>query len=487
MEVDNDKKEEKGDGMEVDQVGSEQEQDVAVVGDLKDAVNRFLEAVKKGDSKQVGRLVGWASGRLRSKYTAARLSKLFASVADKETNAALHEVLKNHGAEAQESTIEAASSEDLQSYLKLMLIVFLIDSKEHKAAIEISTALVTDYCSHKRSNIAPLQSQIYFYYARSYELSGDLQAVRSVLLTALQTASLRHEVEMQAVLLNLILRNYLHYNLYDPADKLVTRTSMPESLVSSNQYARYMFYLGRIKTIQLKNEEARKCLQIAIRKGPQNSKALGFRVAVSKLLIIVELSMGMIPEREIFDQSSFKVPLKPYFDLTQAVQRGDMVAFNDAIKQYAEHFKRDDMTTLVQRLHHNVIKAGLRKISVAYARISINDICQKLCIDNVDDAEFMVSKAIRDKVINASIVHDKQHGVYLQSSETVDVYSSQQPQEAFHDRVQFYLQVYNDSVRAMRFPDKSVKIVESEEERKERVKAEQELPDLLDEDEDVLE
>ena len=471
--------------MEVDQVGapSTDEKEVALISDLKDNVNRFLGAVKKGDTRLAGRVVGVATGRLRSKYTAGCLSKLFTSLLDKETNEAFHKVLK---ADAQESSTESVS-EDVKAYLKLMLVVYLIDAKDNGAAVNLSTELVNDYCPQKRSNIAPLQSQIYFYYARSYELSGDLQAVRPVLLAALQTASLRHEVEMQAVLLNLILRNYLYYNLYDSADKLVSRTSMSESEVSSNQYARYMFYLGRIKTIQLKNEDARKCLQIAMRKGPQNSKALGFRVAVSKLLIIVELSMGLIPERELFDQSSFKVPLKPYFDLTQAVRRGDVAAFNEATKQFDDTFKRDNMATLVQRLHHNVIKAGLRKISVAYARISIKDICQKLCIDNVDDAEFMVAKAIRDKVINANIVHDKQHGVYLQSSETVDVYSSQQPQEAFHDRIHFYLQVYNDSVRAMRFPDTHKKIVESEEERKERVKAEQELPELMDEDEDVLE
>jgi 26S proteasome regulatory subunit N3 len=426
------------------------------------------------------------SGRLRARYTAECLSKLFTSLLDKETNGAFLEVLKSHGGEAQEEESSTENvSEDVKAYLKFMLVVFLIDKKNYEAAGDLSTALVNDYCTLKRPNVAPLQSQIYFYYARSHELRGSLQTVRSVLLAALQTASLRREIEMQAVLLNLILRNYLHYNLYDSADKLVSRTSMPESEVSSNQYARYVYYLGRIKAIQLKNEEARKYLQIAMRKGPQNSKALGFRVAVSKLLIIVELSMGLIPDRQLFDQSSFKVPLKPYFELTQAVRRGDVVGFNEATKQFGETFQKDNTATLVQRLHHNVIKAGLRKISVAYARITISDICQKLCLDNVEDAEFMVAKAIRDKVINATIVHDKQQGVYLQSSETVDVYSSQQPQEAFHDRIQFYLQVYNDSVRAMRFPDTHKKIVESEEERKERVKAEQELPDLMDEDEDA--
>lgn len=45
------------------------------------------------------------------------------------------------------------------------------------------------------------------------------------------------------MLLNLLLRNYLHYNLYDQADKLVSKTTFPQA-ASNNQTARYMYYLG---------------------------------------------------------------------------------------------------------------------------------------------------------------------------------------------------------------------------------------------------
>jgi len=37
--------------------------------------------------------------------------------------------------------------------------------------------------------------------------------------------------------------------------------------------------------------------------------------------------------------------------------------------------------TLIQRLRHNVIKTGLRKINVAYSRISLADVCKKLHLD----------------------------------------------------------------------------------------------------------
>jgi len=45
--------------------------------------------------------------------------------------------------------------------------------------------------------------------------------------------------------MNLLLRNYLTYNLYDQADKLVSKTTFPES-ASNNEWARYLFYLGKL-------------------------------------------------------------------------------------------------------------------------------------------------------------------------------------------------------------------------------------------------
>jgi 26S proteasome regulatory subunit N3 len=60
----------------------------------------------------------------------------------------------------------------------------------------------------------------------------------------LRTATLRNDFEGQACLLNLLLRNYLHHNLYDQADKLVSKSTFPES-VSNNEWARFMFYIGK--------------------------------------------------------------------------------------------------------------------------------------------------------------------------------------------------------------------------------------------------
>lgn len=65
----------------------------------------------------------------------------------------------------------------------------------------------------------------------------------SFLHTRLRTATLRHDADGQAVLVNLLLRNYLHFNLYDQAEKLVSKSVFPE-LANNNEWARYLYYTG---------------------------------------------------------------------------------------------------------------------------------------------------------------------------------------------------------------------------------------------------
>jgi 26S proteasome regulatory subunit N3 len=53
-------------------------------------------------------------------------------------------------------------------------------------------------------------------------------------------------------------------------------------------------------------------------------------------------------------------------------------------------------------------------------------------------------KAIRDGVIEATIDHERG---YVQSKETSDVYGTLEPQQAFHQRISFCLDIHNQSVR----------------------------------------
>ena len=116
------------------------------------------------------------------------------------------------------------------------------------------------------------------------------------------------------MLINCLLRNYLYYNLYDQAHKLVLKATFPET-ASNSEWARYLYYLGRIKAIQLDYSEAQKHLIQSLRKAPPS--AVGFRQTVEKLHVTVELLLGNIPERQMFLKPAHKEALAPYFELTK--------------------------------------------------------------------------------------------------------------------------------------------------------------------------
>lgn len=75
-----------------------------------------------------------------------------------------------------------------------------------------------------------------------------------------------------------------------------------------------------------------------------------------------------------------------------AVRLGQVTMFDEVKKQYQSTFQNDRTYILIQRLHHNVIKTGLRAISTSYSKISLEDIARKLALQSPEDAEFIVAK-----------------------------------------------------------------------------------------------
>nr|NVI77680.1 regulatory particle non-ATPase 3 [Cucujiformia] len=219
---------------------------------------------------------------------------------------------------------------------------------------------------------------------------------------------------------------------------------------SNNEWARFLYYLGRIKATMLEYSIAHKHLVQAMRKAPQNA-AVGFRQTVQKLLVVNELLLGDIPERQIFRQASMRHSLAPYFQLTQAVRLGNLQRFGEVLENFGPRFRQDHTFTLILRLRHNVIKTAIRAIGLSYFRISPQDIAKKLRLDSAEDAEFIVAKAIADGVVEATL--DSEAG-YMCSKESNDIYCTKEPQMAFHQRISFCLDLHNQSVKAMRYPPK---------------------------------
>ena len=97
------------------------------------------------------------------------------------------------------------------------------------------------------------------------------------------------------------------------------------SVVYSFQFCRYLFYLGKIRTIQLEYTDAKESLLQAARKAPVAAR--GFRIQCNKWAIIVRLLLGEIPERTVFMQKGMEKALRPYFELTNVSPHYDSTLF----------------------------------------------------------------------------------------------------------------------------------------------------------------
>jgi 26S proteasome regulatory subunit N3 len=362
----------------------------------------------------------------------------------------------------------------------LVTTLLLLDAKAAPAAHAVASAAVARVGTFKRRSLDALAAKLYFYYALSAETCGDaaLAAVRPRLLALHRTAALRHDDAGAEVLINALLRNLLHFNQVEAAEQLRSKLTWPEKH-SNAQYCRYLFYLGRIRAVQLAYSDAKECLAQAARKAPPG--AHGFRAQLHTWLVVVRLLLGEVPERRDFRQPALSVPLAPYFALTNAVRTGDLGAFRAVSDAHEGRFAADKVANLIVRLRRNVIRTGLRRIGASYSRISLADVAAKLGLASAEDAECIVAKAIRDGGLEASIDHDA--GVVL-SKPPADVYGGGEPAAAFHARTTFCLDMHNEAVQGLRFPPGAHKAgaAETAEQRRERLALEAELAEHMAED-----
>lgn len=140
------------------------------------------------------------------------------------------------------------------------------------------------------------------------------------LMLKYRSSCIHSNISDQALYINSILRYYVIDNRqYDQASKFISKITFPENNKSNAQYAKYLYYVGFVRAIELQYSEAHAYLTQAIRKAPQPPAAKGFRACAHQALILVELLMGEIPDRKnVFSQNKdIWNKLAPYFYITK--------------------------------------------------------------------------------------------------------------------------------------------------------------------------
>lgn len=292
------------------------------------------------------------------------------------------------------------------------------------------------------------------------------------LMDLFRALTVRHDELGQEIVLNEILASMVASSEFEQAERVIANCVVHQPYRSTNQAARFSYFVGLVRAMRLNYADANACLQQALRKAPE--RATGFRTAATKLALVVQLLIGEIPPRSEFLQPAMKEALNPYLQLTSCVRFGNLGRFMSILQQYREMFEHDRTYSLIMRVRQHVIKTGLRRICQSYSRISIQDVCIKLALENPEDAEYIVAKAIRDGVIDAQIDHTLGHVV---SSETLDVYGTVEPMHALQRRIEFLNMTHNEAKRAMRYAQSLDPEVEAqrkkaeEEEKKELARA----------------
>ncbi|VDM97059.1 unnamed protein product [Thelazia callipaeda] len=373
---------------------------------------------------------------------------------------------------------------EVELYIHLLVLLHLVDQKRIEEAEKCVEGLIMRIDHHEKRTLDSIAAKAFFYLCLIYETKNKLYQLRAYLNGRLRTATVRKQYDSQAVLIVCLLRAYLLEKHYDAAAMLVSKVTFPEA-ASNNDLARFLYYQGRIKAMQLDYTAAAGYFMQAIRKAPQDA-AIGFKQNVQKWIVVISLLQGEIPERSVFRLPIHRKTLTPYLELTQAVRLGDLLLFNKVLNKHAKHvFEPDETLTLIVRLRQNVIKTALRQISTAYSSILMKDICKKLLLHTDQEAEYL---AIKDGGIEATISFDLHNSSerYMQSKETEDVYRTTEPQWHFDTRIRYCLELHNQAVKALRYPPTAGKgVVESIEEQRERERQELEFAkEMAEEDDD---
>ena len=364
---------------------------------------------------------------------------------------------------------------EVEVYLAFLVVAFLVREKRYEDATKLCEASLPRLRTmmRERRAVDALAAKFYFYLALCHEKLGTSANVAATLFAAHRTAVLQHADVSAATLLNALLRGLLAANRVEAALKLVSKTDFPES-ASNPQFCRYLYYTGRIQALQLDYTDAHTKLMQSQRKARQQP---GFRVEIQKLAVLVQLLMGEVPDRSSFEGSR-DGRWSPTYNSRGRCGEEHLTGLPACVAEHADTFDGDRTRSLVARLERNVVKTGLRRLNVSYSRISLDD-PRGAPLDSAASSEFVCAKAIKDGVIDAVIDHDNQQ---IRSKGVADVYSTNEPQKAFHRRIVFCLDVRNEAVKAMQYPPDTGKKKQPDEDDKEEKQTDEEIAKEIEEE-----
>lgn len=302
------------------------------------------------------------------------------------------------------------------------------------------------------------------------------------LMAGFQTSNLRHDKVTAGTLYNAILRTNILFGRIEAASRFVacSPSSFSSDLEASgcSSYPKSCYYVALIRAHFGHYHEAANLLADAFRKCPpsastntQGQGLRGFLVSLTRLNVVVQLLIGVVPELTTFTASTIHAP---YFSLARSIRLGDLSAYQATLNKYAAVFERHGTSHLVSRLHTNVLNAAIRRIQTVYKSIPLSAVATILLLPSAEQASAVLTRAMHEGVCFGTITPE---GIYIPSNNSTD-YTGDVAQTTLHMLTLVANNLGGSCARAMRFPKKQGKTSLLKEVRSE--------DDLMDAFEDVM-
>ena len=162
--------------------------DVLSLEDLKQQVHLIEKSVQLKDPRFVARVLRSLPStrkKLNRGVLTALINGYFTSPAN-DKSLLLGYIDQSMDTDAKPLTFQPRSAKastqpllpEVATYISLLLLVYLIDNEFHEKAVAWSTTVTDKLATLNRRTLDGLQAKCYFYYARAFELAGQLDSIR---------------------------------------------------------------------------------------------------------------------------------------------------------------------------------------------------------------------------------------------------------------------------------------------------------------------
>ena len=120
-------------------------------------------------------------------------------------------------------------SVEIRLYLQTIYLIYLVNKKELSLGEILSEKIIKQVKELNYRHLDNLNAHIYFYYFRIQELSDKMKQSRPLLMEVYRNSCVHNDQVTQATLINLILRNYLHFKQIDQANHFNNKINFPST------------------------------------------------------------------------------------------------------------------------------------------------------------------------------------------------------------------------------------------------------------------